>query len=241
MIEFDTLVEKDFCDTYSKLIRFNGGFFKSIRQREYVKKTAAYRVDPQYYGSYCSSRGIQPLKEGQFCNTVTYFTRWADYGRKSIRHAEYFYIFDDFGIVEQYRISCYGIETGGGFNKEKTKRIWARDENALLPIFVEPVDTRVNEYVGSVGDKKFQVTGTVKQVKNHYGDIGFIQTMTEYVDIEDADGRLVVLKSSKYTGLEVGVKLTFQGTIIKQEEYKGRKQTTLNRCKILERSDASTE
>jgi hypothetical protein len=232
--------DADIGETLGKLIKFNNGFFKSLAQSKFFQRVARIEESRSFRDIACESRGVPTPDAEDYILAVTYSVRWADYGTKSVRLGEYFFVVDKYGVKSQYKVSLHGIEVGGGVIKEKTKKMWERDTTIPLPSMEEPIDTRVNEHVGEVGAKKFVVEGTVKKIHEHFGEAAYFTTYTAFIHVEDADGRLIILKSSKavYDANDVlvveGSKIKFQGTIIDHGEYKGRKQTTLNRCKVLE-------
>ena len=84
------------------------------------------------------------------------------------------------------------------------------------------------KYVGEVGDKKFHVKGKVSFVLEFHGQWG----MTYLTIIRDADDNTI-----KYMGkfvAEKGDEVSMIATIKAHEEYKGEKQTIVNRPRNIE-------
>jgi hypothetical protein len=225
--------DEEFAHSVLPLIRLNNGFFKSKAQADYFRNVCTSMISVEEIPEYMKHRGITyTLAEGDFVDTVSYYNRWADYGTRSVRPGEYFFIFDDHGVKIQYKLSCYGVETGGGFKKEKTQIVWERSADAKIPEFVTLIDTRVNEYIGTVGDKKVEISGKIVKISFVAGESAFYRTMTQFITIEDSDGRTIVWKSSKSIDVAENQNISIIGNIVDHREYKGRKQTMMNRCKI---------
>jgi|TARA_R110002020_G_scaffold48763_6_gene138996 hypothetical protein len=82
------------------------------------------------------------------------------------------------------------------------------------------------EYVGEVGEKKFKVEGTIAFRTSWEGEWG----VTFMTVIRDANDNTI-----KYKGKPIGLKgekVSFTATIKAHEEYKGEKQTIVNRPKF---------
>ena len=91
----------------------------------------------------------------------------------------------------------------------------------------------ISQYVGSVGErmtaKCSYIKGASFKVKSFSGfgeDTMYIHTF------KDADGNVLVWKTSKYLGMEYGEPVDLTGTIKEHKEYKDEKQTVLTRCKV---------
>ena len=80
------------------------------------------------------------------------------------------------------------------------------------------------EYIGTVGDKHFEVHGTIAYISRFdnsvWGD-GFVTTITA------TDGNQIVYKGKRLG--EKGDTLTMVATIKAHEEFRGKKQTVVNR------------
>jgi hypothetical protein len=84
------------------------------------------------------------------------------------------------------------------------------------------------EYVGEVGDKQFLVEGNIKFVTSWENDFG----RTYLTVISDKDGNTIKYKGKSLADKGFGVKMI--ATIKSHEEYKGEKQTIVNRPRKIE-------
>lgn len=86
-----------------------------------------------------------------------------------------------------------------------------------------------SEWIGEVGQKKVEYTGTIESIRYIQGDYG---VTTLYV-LRDAQGRVAKwFSSNEGLGDKQGVEVTFTGTIKSHEEYQGTKSTVFTRCKV---------
>tara|TARA_R110000824_G_scaffold332031_2_gene518657 strand:+ start:1822 stop:2586 length:765 start_codon:yes stop_codon:yes gene_type:complete len=84
------------------------------------------------------------------------------------------------------------------------------------------------QYVGEVGDNKFLVEGIIKFVTSWETDYGY----TYLTVISDKDGNTIKYKGNSIADKNFGVKMI--ATIKSHEEYKGEKQTIVNRPRKIE-------
>lgn len=87
--------------------------------------------------------------------------------------------------------------------------------------------SELNEHFGNVGDKivREMVLDKVSSFDGMYG--------TTYVcRFHDLDGRKFVWFASNCPDIDCGTKVSIKGTIKKHDEYEGKKQTVITRCKI---------
>lgn len=88
-----------------------------------------------------------------------------------------------------------------------------------------------SKYVGEVGQKldiKVTFIGE-SQYETHFTYYGEIHSIYRF---KDEDGNTIIWNTSSYQELEEGKQYSLKGTVKSHEEYKGDKQTYLNRCKI---------
>lgn len=136
------------------LIKSNNGLFKSYKQREFInkqKKNSSKDAETalKYFGvSFPYPEQSGWLAEGEI--------RWVDYGLRSYRRVGHFFVFDQYGVVKQYKIH-YTYQDDNTFsfpNPNKTELIWERPEGVEIPDLTPPPEPQVvGEYVGAVGDK----------------------------------------------------------------------------------------
>lgn len=88
--------------------------------------------------------------------------------------------------------------------------------------------SKTNDYVGTVGEK-IELVATVKSDTDIDSQFGKVQLLR----FEDATGNsLVWFNNGKVVDVEVGKQYNIKGTVKKQDEYNGRKQTSITRVKI---------
>jgi hypothetical protein len=149
----------------------------------------------------------------------------------------------EFLATADHGLAAYVLQYHLAFQKKENERRLEREEAARA------LAAKTNEHVGSVGERLEFSEMTHVGSRSFDGDWG----VTYYHSFEDAQGRLVVNKGT--TGLRsllsslgveldadgsVPVKVSFKATVTKQDEYKGRKQTTVNRLKITAVTDGKS-
>lgn len=227
---------EDILKTLQTLVKFNNGFWKSEKQRDYLIKCANMYGDlHQNPEENLGFFGVDSQLEAIYCETEM---RFADYGRRSYRRIGWMFTFDQHGIVEKYRIRFnYDDKSGASSpNPEKTEQEWTRPAGAECTMKVEPkVEKPISHYIGNVGEK-ISATLTIKKMVALSGRIGYANVYSDLLIMEDADGNCVTWNSSsayKFDELKEGNQITLKGTIKAHKEYKGRQQTVLTRCKLV--------
>lgn len=91
---------------------------------------------------------------------------------------------------------------------------------------------KVNEWIGTEGQRR-EFTGTIRSVTTHEGDYG----MYDVVSIETAEGALKIMGTVRWpvrlTNEELtGRTVTLTGTITRHDEFRGERQTRINRVKV---------
>lgn len=211
-----------------------GGTFKSAKQRDFLLKSytdqmlnvretfdRAQREVKKFFGI--------DLREGEVYVSVDAFTRWADYGSRSVIPMLYVFILDRFGVARQYKVNGNGNSRDGWApNPEKCKLMWERPADAELPVFEEPVAAepkKESSWFANVGEK-VTVKVKVKAVK----DLGYSRFgKMEITVFEDENGNVINVWKAGYA--DIGAELTIKGTVKACDEYRGVKQTTLVRVK----------
>lgn len=216
------------------LVNKNQGFFKTVKQAQFLYKqyvaanthTAADAV--RFYGV--------PLVEGQVLVTATAYTRWADYGVRSVVPVIFGFVLDREGVVALYKIRGNGnLRDGWAPNPEKTTQEWSRPADAVCPwSFPTPAEVaasqapeKSNDWLGFPGDK---VEVELQFVRCR--DLGFSRFGQMFISVfEDVKGNVVNIW--KHFDLATGATVKVKGTIKSTDEYKGRRQTTLIRVKEM--------
>ena len=226
-----------------------GGYFASPAQAHFWNKNPDDRNKTNPFGV--------PQEEGQYTIWVegyisgSYIKESTDgpmygkdvgWGRRTRRKA-WIFVMDEVGVVAMYtgRFS-YNDHVGTSWpNEEKTECKWERDnaeakatatkfaaENAARQKEIAEAKA-ASDYVGEVGDKKFQVVGTISFVKEFYSDYGM-----NYLNIiKDAGGNTIKYMGSKHLG-ESGSSIEMVAGIKAHEEYNGEKQTVVWRPRKIE-------
>lgn len=110
-----------------------------------------------------------------------------------------------------------------------------KEVKAVIESKMPKVEKPVSGYVGEIGEK---LETEVTYVK-HYGYSipaynGFGEDYVSLFTFEDADGNVIVWKTTAYPEVSVGQKYILKGTVSDHREYKEVKQTFLKRCKLQE-------
>jgi hypothetical protein len=91
---------------------------------------------------------------------------------------------------------------------------------------------KVSEFVGNVGDK-IDIVGTVERSFTFENSFSYYGGMSEILIIRGEDGNVYKWKASTATDFEVGDRVSGKATIKAHEDYKGEKQTTVTRAKLV--------
>lgn len=239
MFTFNSDWDADMSKSLSYLINSNSGLFKSEAQGKFLKRAALNTEDSRL--SVTQYMGV-PVDDGQCTLSVEGYTRWADYGSRSIRRSGWVYVLDQFGIVAKYKLK-YIYGNGGrssSVDPDGTECVFKRSPNVVL-VKPVPADAVVDpsKHVGDVGDK-VEFTGTVVNVHTFdktpmgYWDsaTGHKTTIKVGDDIFMYWGMAKVERSDGEGYAQKGETVTFKATIKAHGEYKGQKQTTISRPKF---------
>lgn len=222
--------------TLQVLVKYNNGFFKSEKQRDFILKVAEMfgdlHMEPE---STLNNFGVDSQLGAIYGETEM---RFANYGRKSYRRAGWMFTFDEQGIVEKFRIRFnYDDSTGSSWPAtEKTEQEWSRPSDAVSTMRVEEkVEKPLSHFVGTVGEK-VSAKLTIKKMVALSGQIGYARTYSDLMIMEDEAGNCFVWNSAsayKFEQFKEGNTVELKGTIKAHKEYKGTAQTVLTRCKLV--------
>ena len=227
MFEFSSSADKDSFLSLRSLAKYNAGFFKTAKQANYL-----YKHYSKIKNSEASTYLGITLADGQVDVTVNGYSRWANYGARSIIPGIIVFVIDKVGVVAQYKIRGKGnLRDGWGPDLSKTELIWSRPADAVCPWTFEPEPVapsiRSNEWLGYPGDK---IEVTLKFIRGR--EMGCSRWGDMYLSVfEDELGNLVNVW--KHFDLEVNETMKVKGTVKSTDDYKGRKQTTLIRVKAV--------
>jgi hypothetical protein len=102
---------------------------------------------------------------------------------------------------------------------------YQREQDRIEELNIKAREPRLNEYIGEIKERRGFVV-TVKQMRGFESDFG-VKTL---VKMKDADGRtLIWWASGEAEWLKEGETVEITGTVKEHSEYKGWKQTTLQR------------
>jgi hypothetical protein len=228
----------DLARSIFSLVAKNNGFFKSAKQRDFLKKQMAsfYCIHEFDSAEFVKGNYGVTIEEGQYMWVCEGEVRWAEYGNKSYRRVAFAFVLDQYGVVSKNKLhfKYYDNGNGSGVNAEKTEvGIWVRDTSVDLPVFVEfQPEEVVSQHVGSVGEF-LETTVTVKSIRavgqGYYGT-------TYQTRMVDADGNIIIywgiMKDSSVLDREFKIRL--RAKVKEHGEYKGINQTIVGYAKIKE-------
>lgn len=236
-LTWDTQLDADIVMTCRSLIKSNNGVWKSIKQRDFLKKTMFRSEDPSearsLLGIDLNPNEVVAVAEGR--------AQWSEYGGRSIRPVGYVFVADDTGIVRQYKLKYKEVPTGKDRygrpsfgmrrNTEKTELEWSRSGDVDTSHLTAPEPTEkpaapTGKHIGTPGERIRDLPVKVEKVMGPYhGDFG-----SYYANrLRDQQGNALL-----YFGKELGspgtdVKATF--TVGRHETDKHTKEpiTTMKR------------
>lgn len=216
------------------------GFFKSIKQAEYLKKVAISHFGElaNHFEQMHKYRTTEEhtLTEDQWIFEISAMVRWADYGSKSCRSVEWYLICDDFGIVKAWKLAR-SYDTSGKsscLNPKKAKLIFQRAEGVEIPehLVRKPVevvekDVVVSNHVGEVG-KRSVMNLKLNKVLENFGYYGMSYTHL----FEDEKGNKVTWFGSKKIEEKIGEFAEYKATVKEHSVYKEQKVTLITRVAL---------
>lgn len=252
---FSSQADADVYKTLGSLAKYNGGMFKSAKQANFVlsekfswawARPSELKTDDDRAKRARDARDYFAIPFDPLTQTVyivSAWTSWASYGRKSQRPVSWVFVCDRFGVVAQYKL---GFRAPGGGSAtspdpDKTTLLFERAADAVLPNLYEEEEKRLavareadanRTFVGKVGERaeftaKIVMTREFQGQSFSYYDSG-VRTMTV---LEDANGNKLVYWNALGSK---GETLRFKATVKSHDEFRGVKQTTLSRAKVLQ-------
>ena len=124
------------------------------------------------------------------------------------------------GWLAEWRSPDGKLRSKGGFETKKAARLYGaeaeRKANPVVPGFLGEQKDRI---------KNLEVTITgIKYIDGAYGT-------TSLISMRTAEGKVAKWFASGYKEIEMGSKVTIDGTVKAQEVYNGQDQTILTRVK----------
>lgn len=205
------------------LIKSNNGFFKSAKQRDYLRKHASSVL---CYGK--KELKSDDHKVIEICAEM----RWADYGSRSYRRVEWQFVVDSYGIVAQFKLH-FNYDGYHSTPSDKIDLVWKRDTSIELPVFEEPIITE-SKFIGTIGVRS-EFVATVKSSiaagTNFMGQTLYLtKLVTDSGDHITYWNLIPVMQDDgyKYSAQE-GQKIKFHAMVKDHSEFRGIKQTVISR------------
>lgn len=214
----------------------NNGFFKSVKQAQFLFKQYSQVFNSLHTHAQVRENFGVIVADDQITVEVTAYTRWADYGSRSVIPVMYVFVLDKAGVVASYKVGGTGnLRDGWGPDPTKTKMLWVRSDDAVCPwsfpteqeIAAQKAAETVSQWLGYPGDK-IQATLTLIRSR-HLGSSRFGDMFLSV--FKDAAGNIVNIW--RMFDLQAGETISVKGTIKSTDDYKGTKQTTLTRVKVI--------
>lgn len=125
---WSSAADEDLARSFSSLIKYNDGFFKSQAQATFVVNP----FKPQYHDRRKDYENIKnffgvDMEEGQVAILISGWMSWANYGTNGNRPVTWVYVLDNLGVVAKYKLKYQGTcRSGTGPVPEETKKEWER-------------------------------------------------------------------------------------------------------------------
>ena len=225
--------QTDLAKSVFSLIKYNNGFWKSYKQREFITKQMS-----SYYFVHDDAMQIAKIygvnvKEFQNAWCLEGEIRWADYGRRSYRRVGYLFTFDDYGLCAQYKLHyTYDDRSGSSsVNPLKSDLVWSRNESLELPVFEKPVAVSTSHHIGAVGEW-LETEVTIKSIRcvgaGYYGN-------TYQTRMVDNNGNVIIywgIMKETHCADDWNSKVFLRAKVKSHDEYKGVNQTIVGYAKI---------
>lgn len=213
----------------------NQGYFKSVKQAQFLFRQYSERFDRNHTRDQVTTMWAVPVAPNQVTVEATAYTRWADYGSRSVIPVLYVFVLDSMGVVAQFKVGGKGnLRDGWAPDASKTRLLWQRDASAVAP-FALPTEAEaaaeraaepVSNWIGSVGHK-VELTATLLRER----DLGYGQFGQMFVSVfRDAAGNIINVW--KKFELAVGQTVDIRGTVKAHDHYRDVKQTVLTRVRV---------
>ena len=232
--QFSCQDDADLFMSLKGLANKNSGFFKSAKQAQFLFKQYSERFNLCHTPEQVTSMWGVPVAKDQITIDATAFTTWADYGSRGIIPVMYVFVLDKLGVVSLYKVGGRGnLRDGWGPDPKKAKLMWERAADAVCPwefpspeaVAAAPVKT--SNWLGLPGEKVEVLLKLVRVRDLGYGQFG--QMVISVLETEAGD----IVNVWKSLGIQQGEVVKMKGTIKTTDDYKGIKQTTLTRVKLV--------
>lgn len=227
--------DKDLIQTLDNTIKFNDGVFKTMKQSSFICKMLEQSFGSEFMVKHA---GIDETSITGKTICLEYEVRFADYGSRSYRRVGYVYEYDKFGVIRKWKLrySYPGNGSHSHVNDKLTELVFKRGqvntEHLVEEVKVAAQSSNWIAPVGQVVEKQV----TVRFTKVCYANIGYGRTSSSnMVVMHDANGNELTWFGSNDDAfnLKQGDVVTIKGKVKAHNEYNGKKQTVLTRCKVL--------
>ena len=213
----------------------NQGFFKSVKQAQFLFRQYSERFNSYHTREQVTADWAVPVAADQVTVEATAYTRWADYGSRSVVPVLYVFVVDQLGVVAQYKVGGTGnLRDGWAPDASKTRLLWQRDPAAVAP-FTLPTEAEkaaeraaepVSQWIGTVGHK-VELTATLIRER----DLGYGRFGQMFISVfQDTAGNIINVW--KKFELAVGQTVNIAGTVKAHDQYRDVKQTVLTRVRV---------
>lgn len=213
----------------------NQGFFKSVKQAQFLFRQYSECFNLNHTREQVNTMWAVPVAPDQITVEAMAYTRWADYGSRSVVPVLYVFVLDSLGVVAQYKVGGTGnLRDGWAPNASKTRLLWERDKAAVAPftlpteaeVAAEKAAEPVSQWLGPVGHR-VEVTASLIRAR----DMGVSRFGPMFLSVfRDTAGNIInVWRAFE---LNVGETAQLSGLIKSCDQYQGRQQTTLTRVKV---------
>ena len=215
------------------LVNRNNGFFKSLKQAQFLFQRYSKSFNEFHTREQIKSHWSIEVAEDQITMSATAYTKWADYGTRSIVPVLYVFVLDKMGVVAHYKVGGSGnLRDGWGPVADKTKLLWSRDAAVAAP-FAYPTEAEivaakaaepVSQHVGTVGEKisRAMRLRRVSEISTMYGD-------SARWEFADSEGNLFVYfgLSKALNNVKAGDEVNLTVRVKKHDAWQGVNQTVV--------------
>lgn len=229
--DFSSERDADLHKSLETLIKFHNGIFRSEKQSKWFMS--------QLHSSYdlvkdeAEKNGITIIEDNKENVVVSVygFTRWADYGSRSIRNWAKQYVLDKHGVVASFKLGFKASSDGKHqwVDKDKIKLVWKRTVEVAPKQEVSIVHAPASSFVGNEKDK-ISFKAKVTNIREFASAFSFGSILTL---VSEEGNKFTWFSSKMITDLEKGDVVNMSGTVKSHRVYKDEKQTVLTRCKYV--------
>jgi len=240
--------DSDFYRSATGLVKSNGGFFRSAKQRWMLIESGRVLLPVGMTGSVKTYAGVNEVDRAAFqdvygivaeLGTKIFITnasvRWAE-GRRAQRRVAWLFVMDTYGVCRKYKLHFKETKWGSHVNATQTELEWSRPTDAVLPTFADerkpeaPVET--GNHVGKEGKREvFDLTVDSVKYMGSKQVAWNVCTESWLTVMRDAAGNTVKSFGSWGESVKAGDKIKIKATVNKHTYYNGRAETIVNRVR----------